>query len=70
MIDRMTVDGLALVRRHVAPGAGWTAIAIGSMAEANIIVGRPKMMGGPVFEPPFIVHVAPLVIGIGLLLRG
>jgi hypothetical protein len=62
--------GVALVRHRTAPGAGWSAIVIGVLAEANNVLGWPRVMGGPLLEPPFIVHVPLLVIGIGLLLHG
>ena len=66
----VAVDGLALVRAHFVAGAGWFALVFGLVGAGSLAARFPSTrLWGPVFEPPFLIHVAPLVIGIALLLR-
>ena len=66
----VTVAGVALLRDSSVPGwAGWTAVSLGLVAGIGNATGQPRTKAwGPLFEPPFVVHIPTLVIGISLLM--
>lgn len=65
--------GWCLVRTSQGPVAswmGWFALAYGVVFALAFAGGWPKTkLWGPVAEPPFLVHVPLLVLGIGLVTR-
>ena len=66
----VTVAGVALLRDSSVPAwVGWTAVGLGLVAGIGNATGQPRTKAwGPLFEPPFMVHIPTLVIGIGLLM--
>jgi hypothetical protein len=57
--------GAAILRSHIAPPwLGWSGVAAGCIGA----LGFAALRGGPL-GPPFLAHVYPAAIGIGLLLR-
>jgi len=63
--------GAAVVAHGDLPAyAGWFAVGFGSAALLGNAVNRPVLPGwGPLFEPPFMVHLPTLVLGIAFLGR-
>jgi hypothetical protein len=63
------LTGIALNASTDVPRyAGWFAIVFGSVAFVANATGRPSSEGfGPWFEPPFMVHLATLVMAIALI---
>lgn len=63
------VIGIAVIARAGAPRfAGWFAVTFGAIAFVANATGWPQTKRfGAVFEPPFMVHIAPLILGISLL---
>lgn len=61
--------GIAVIARAGAPRfAGWFAVIFGAVALGANVTGWPRTgRFGAVFEPPFMVHIAPLILGISLL---
>lgn len=60
--------GGALLRGGAPRLPGWFAVTFGAAAFVGNVTGRPQTKGfGPVFEPPFMVHLPTLVIGIWLV---
>jgi hypothetical protein len=65
----VAMAGVAMLRDDAMPAwAGWTALVFGVVAWAANATRWPQVsVWGPAFEPPFMVHIPTLVIGIGLL---
>lgn len=65
----LVLTGLALLRVPAAPRfPGWFTVVFGAVAFVGNAIGRPQTKRfGPVLEPPFMVHVPTLVIGIWLV---
>lgn len=61
--------GIAVIARASAPRfAGWFAVIFGGVAFVANVTGWPRTERfGAVFEPPFMVHIPPLILGISLL---
>lgn len=65
----LVLVGAALLVAPDAPRfSGWFVLAFGAVAFVGNATGRPQTKRfGPVLEPPFMVHVPTLVLGIGLV---
>ena len=61
--------GIAVIARAGAPRfAGWFAAIFGGVAFVANVTGWPRTERfGAAFEPPFMVHIPPLILGISLL---
>ena len=61
--------GIAVIARVGAPRfAGWFAAIFGGVAFVANVTGWPRTERfGAAFEPPFMVHIPPLILGISLL---
>jgi hypothetical protein len=63
--------GALLVTGLLPTWLGWTSLVFGTAGALSMMVGRwPRIAGMPLFEPPFMIGLMPLLIGILLLLHG
>ena len=67
----LVVAGVAILTHDALPAsAGWFDLVFGTLAFAANATGRPTVKGlGPIFDPPFMVHLPTLVMGIAFIGR-
>ncbi len=67
----LALFGWTLVSTHLlAEWVGWFALVYGVVLGLAFMAGVPKTkMWGPVAEPPFLIHIPTLTLGIALLAR-
>jgi hypothetical protein len=52
------------------PWSGWLALVFGLAGAVGLASGQPRIRGVSPFEPPVMIHLVPLTLGVLLLLQG